>query len=78
MTQQGQVFELETKSRDGERLWAYRCRVGGRGSRRIQQGGFASERDAREALERALERLRREQRISRSLTLRELVDEYLG
>lgn len=29
-------------------------------------------------MERALERLRREQRISRSLTLRELVDEYLG
>lgn len=42
------------------------------------RGGFASEWDAREALERALERLRREQRISRSLTLRELVDEYLG
>lgn len=78
MVQQGQVFQLETKGRDGERLWAYRCRVGGRGSRRIQQGGFASERDAREALERALERLRREQRVSRSLTLRELVDEYLA
>ena len=45
---------------------------------RIQQGGFASERDAREALERALERLRREKRVSRSLTLRELVDEYLA
>jgi hypothetical protein len=29
-------------------------------------------------LERALERLRREQRIPRSLTLRELVDEYLA
>jgi integrase len=78
MLQQGQVFQLETEGRDGERLWAYRCRVGGRGSRRIQQGGFASERDALEALERALERLRREQRISRSLTLRELVDEYLA
>lgn len=78
MLQQGQVFQLETQSRDGERLWAYRCRVGGRGSRRMQQGGFASELDAREALERALERLRREQRIPRSLTLRELVDEYLA
>jgi FMN phosphatase YigB (HAD superfamily) len=78
MVQQGQVFQLETKGRDGERLWAYRCRVAGRGSRRIQQGGFASERDAREALERALERLRREQRVSRSLTLRQLVDEYLA
>lgn len=53
-------------------MGAYRCRVGGRGSNRI-----ASELDAREALERALERIRREQRVVRSLTLRELVDEYL-
>ncbi len=78
MVQQGQVFQLETKDRDGERLWAYRCRVAGRGSRRIQQGGFASERDAREALERALERLRREQRVSRAPTRREPVGEYLA
>lgn len=78
MVQQGQVFQLETKDRDGERLWTYRCRVGGRGSRRIQQGGFVSERDARDALERALERLRRGRRVSRSLTLRERVDEYLS
>lgn len=77
MLQQGQVFELTTCGRDGGRLWAYRCRVGGRGSRRIQQGGFASERDAREALERALEHLRRERRVSRSVTLREFVEEYL-
>jgi hypothetical protein len=69
---------LEPEGRDGERLWAYLCRVGDRGSRRVQQGGFASERDALEALKRALERLRHEQRISRSLTLRELVDEYLA
>ena len=77
MLQQGQVFELTTCGRDGGRLWAYRCRVGGRGSRRIQQGGFLSERDAREALERALERLRREQCVSRSVTLAEFVEEYL-
>jgi hypothetical protein len=31
--QQGQVFELTTRVRDGGRLWAYRFRVGGRGSR---------------------------------------------
>jgi hypothetical protein len=54
------------------------CRGGGRGSRRIQQGGFASGQEAREALERALDRLRRERRVSRSVTLREFVDEYLG
>lgn len=77
MLQQGQVFELTTCGRDGQRLWAYRCRVSGRGSKRIQQGGFLSERDAREELERTLERLRREQRVSRSVTLCEFVDEYL-
>jgi hypothetical protein len=41
-------------------------------------GGFASERDAEEALERELERLRRERRVSRSLTVAELVDIYLA
>lgn len=65
MWQQGQVFELTTRGRDGERFWAYRFRVGGRGSRRVQRGGFASERDAHEALERELERVRRERRIPR-------------
>jgi integrase len=43
----------------------------------MQRGGFASERDAAAALERELERLRREQRVSRSLTLAELVEAYL-
>jgi len=43
----------------------------------VQRGGFASERDAAEALERELERLRRERRVSRSLTLAELVEAYL-
>jgi hypothetical protein len=72
--QQGQVFELTTRAREGGQLWAYRFRVGGRGSKRIQRGGFASEQDAREALERELERVRRERRIPRSLTLAELVE----
>ena len=74
MLQQGQVFELSTRGRDGGRLWAYRLRVGGRGSRRIQRGGFPSEQDARDALKRELERIRRERRIPRSLTLSELVE----
>jgi hypothetical protein len=43
----------------------------------VQHGGFVSERDAAEALERELERLRREQRVARSLTLAELVEAYL-
>ena len=53
-------------------------RVGGRGSGRIQRGGFAAERDSREALERELERLRRERRIPGSLTLSELIEAYLA
>ncbi len=64
--------------RGGEPLWAYRFRAGGRGSKRVQRGGFASEQDAREALERELERLRRERRIARRLTLAELVETYLA
>jgi hypothetical protein len=79
MTQQGQVFKLNTADRNGNPLWAYRCRLGGRDAKRVQRGGFATEHDAREALKRALERARREDGSpTRSLTLAELVDEYLA
>lgn len=78
MVQQGQVFQLTARGSDGERLWAFRYRTGGRDSRRVQRGGFATEQDARDALERELERLRRERRIARRLTLAELVETYLG
>jgi integrase len=78
MVQQGQLIELTRRGRGGEPLWAYRFRAGGRGSKRFQRGGFASEQDAREALERELERLRRERRIARRLTLAELVETYLA
>jgi integrase len=77
MSQQGQLILLKRTGRDGEPLWAYRYRVGGRDSKRVQRGGFCSERDAAEALERELERLRREQRVSRSLSVAELVEAYL-
>src|SRR5207249_4174390 len=77
MLQQGQVFKLKGGA-DETSCWAYRYRVGGRGSRRVQRGGFASERDASEALERALERVRRERGCGTALTLAELVDEYLA
>ena len=76
--QQGQVFQLKRQGRDGEPQWAYRYRTGGRESRRIQRGGFATEQDAIEALERELDRVRREQRIPRSLTFAELVEVYLA
>jgi hypothetical protein len=78
MVQQGQVFELTACGPGGGRLWAYRYRTGGRDSKRVQRGGFATEQDARDALDRELERLRRERRIVRRLTLSELVATYLG
>jgi integrase len=78
MVQQGQTIELTRRGPGGERLWAYRFRTGGRDSKRIQRGGFASEQDARDALERELERLRHERRIARRLTLAELVETYLA
>jgi integrase len=76
--QQGQVFELKKRAVDGNSVWAFRYRTGGPSSRRLQRGGFSSERDATEALERALERLRRQNRVGSTLTLKELVDEYLA
>ena len=79
MTQQGQVIQLKSRDRGGNSLWAYRCRLAGRGSKRVQPGGFATESDARAALGLALERARRERGTpTRSLTLTELVDEYLA
>jgi hypothetical protein len=76
--QQGQVFELATRRSDGNPLWAYRFRAGGRDSRRVQRGGFRAEADARASLERALEKLRREIGVGRRPTLAEFVDEYLA
>ncbi len=78
MVQQGQVLRMKSNAADGKALWAYRYRIGGRGSRRVQRGGFASEQDAREALERALERLRRANGTASTLTLAQLVNEYLA
>ena len=78
MSQQVQLIRLKRRGRDGELLWAYRYRVSGRGSKRVQRGGFASERDAADALERELKRLRRERRISRTPTVAELVEVYLA
>jgi DNA-binding CsgD family transcriptional regulator len=77
MLQQGQVFKLG-RDIDEKSRWAYRYRVGGRGSRRVQRGGFVCERDASEALERALERARRARGCGTALTLAELVAEYLA
>jgi len=78
MVQQGQVLRLGWSAHDGGDLWAYRYRSGGRGSRRIQKGGFVDEEDARTALKRELERLRRRNALGRTLTLAELVDQYLA
>jgi hypothetical protein len=74
--QQGQLFELRSTGRSGRPTWTYRYRLGGRDSRRVQRGGFTSRADAREALERELHIVRRRRR-ARSLTLNDLVAEYL-
>jgi integrase len=76
MWQQGQVFKLKTKGREGQPLWAYRYRLEGRGSVRPQVGGFATRTDALKALEKALARLGPGGRVA-TMTLGELVDEYL-
>src|SRR5262245_66418655 len=78
MVQQGQIFELTRRTAAGSRLWAYRYRTGGRDSRRVQRGGFVSAEDAREALERELERMRRGRRVARRLTVGELGEAYLA
>jgi hypothetical protein len=55
MIQQGQVFKLKTRGPDGQRLWAYRYRLEGRGSERPQVGGFATRADAEKALRKVLD-----------------------
>jgi hypothetical protein len=74
--QQGQVFKLKARSADGEPLWAYRYRVAGRGSARLQLGGFSSRAEAQRALKNKLARLASGGR-SASWTLGEWVAEYL-
>ena len=76
MWQQGQVFKLKAKGREGQPLWAYRYRLEGRGSVRPQVGGFATRADALRALEKVLARLGLGGRAA-TMTLGELVDEYL-
>ena len=76
MIQQGQVFKLKATCADGEPLWAYRYRVAGRGSARLQVGGFSSKAEAQRALQNKLARLLPGRRAA-TLTLGEWVEEYL-
>jgi integrase len=78
MPQTGQVFTQRSTGDDGQALWGYRYRLGGRDAARVQKGGYASEDDARQALARALERVRRSSGTGRTPTLAALVDEYLA
>jgi hypothetical protein len=75
--QQGQVFKLKARCADGEPLWAYRYRVAGRGSARLQVGGFSSRAEAQRALQNKLARLLPGGRPA-TMTLSEWVEEYLG
>src|SRR4051794_27657420 len=72
----GQVFKLRATCADGEPLWAYRYRVAGRGSARLQAGGFSSKAQAQRALQKKLARLLPGRRAA-ALTLAESVEEYL-
>jgi hypothetical protein len=77
MPQRGQVFMLKSTGRDGRPLWAYRYRRGGRGSKRPQRGGFATEEEARAALERALDG-RQQRGPLTAITFAELCERYLA
>ena len=48
MAQRGQVFPLESTG-GAAASWAYRYRTGGRGSHRVQRGGFPTRLAAGEA-----------------------------
>ncbi len=76
MLQQGQVFKLRGGTEERSH-WAIAF---GRWPRleACARGGFASERDASEALGRALEQVRRERGCGTAPTPAELVDEYLA
>ena len=76
MIEQGQVFKLKATCADGEPLWAYRYRVAGRGSARLQVGGFSSRAEAQRALQNKVARLLPDRRAA-ALTLGEWVEEYL-
>jgi integrase len=76
--QQGQVFAFHHGGGGFAPNWAYRYRVAGRGSKRVQRSGFASRLAATQALERALTRLRQEQGAVETPTLSELVETYLA
>jgi len=78
MHQHGQVFALTTTAATGDPLWAFRYRPAGRGSKRVQKGGFPSEDAAARARDRALRRLQRGAGSARPLTFGELAAEYLA
>ena len=77
MIQQGQVFKLKARCAEGEPMWAYRYRVAGRGSARLQVGGFSSKAEAQRALQNKLARLVPGRRAV-TLTVGEWVEEYLA
>jgi hypothetical protein len=70
--QHGQVFPKN------ETNWAYRYRLAGRGSKRLQRSGFPTQLAAEQALHRELDRDRHERGLTETPTLNELVDLYLA
>jgi hypothetical protein len=76
MIQHGQVFKLKTMGPDGQPLWAYRYRIEGRRSERLQVGGFATRSEAEKALRKVLDRIGPGGGRA-TITLGEFVEEYL-
>src|SRR5207253_11035456 len=70
--------QAEDARAHGKPTWAYRYRVDGRGSARPQVGGFATQGEALQALQVALERLQRRNGRFARITLSELAEEYLA
>jgi hypothetical protein len=73
MVEQGQILELTRREPAGERLWTSRYRTGGRDSKRVSGAGSPSS-TTRDALERELERVQHERRITRKLAPDDLVE----
>src|SRR6266511_319283 len=69
--------QTQEQGRDGKPLWAYRYRLDGRGSKRLQRGGFATKDEAQEALNRTLDDLHCRNPLA-EITFAELVEKYLA
>jgi hypothetical protein len=78
ITQQGTVDQAEDERSGWQAAVGVRYRLDGRGSVRPRVGGFATQGEALQALQIALERLHRRNGRAAQIALGELVAEYLA